>query len=681
MNISGNIYVGGLMGFCIESSSVSNCYSTGTVSGFNNVGGLVGLLNESDLSNSYSTVSVSGTDNYIGGLVGFCFEISSICNCYSTGSVSGDGDVGGLVGLLTFTSTVNNSYSTGIVSGNESVGGLVGRLLEGSTVSNSFWDTQTSGQSSSAGGTGKTTAEMKTQSTFTDAGWDFVGETTNGENDYWGMAIAINNGYAYLTMQKAEWTGTTSSVWNLAGNWSVNAIPPAVFDITIPNVTNDPVIATDGTVTCNNLTINSGATLTVQSEASGTGSLITTGAITNNGTVNIQRYVTESVWHLISVPNNVTTANTFLGDYLQTWNETTATWSDITEPTTALNKVKGYSLWGVAKATTYTFSGTPNTGNQSLAVTFTEVGGHDNDGANLLGNPYPSSLDWSGLDDTWGAIYYWNGTQYATWNNGSATNGGVQYVPPMQGFFIVVASSGTFNLINSNRTHDGAGNYYKSSGLINNGLVLEASNGSYNDELYIIFDEDASEGFDLQYDAYKFLSNTEGLSQLYSFTGEKRLSIDVRPETEVIQLGFQNDENGIYNIGIKEMADISKAILEDTKTGTFHNLQTGSYEFLWDVSDDEKRFKLHLNAIGIEENITQQNETLIYASGQTIYIKNMESQEKVQVKISDITGRIVLEKSIRSTGLTAIPTNLKSGVYIVSLINKNKIEIEKILIK
>jgi hypothetical protein len=41
-------------------------------------------------------------------------------------------------------------------------------------VNNSFWDTQTSGQSSSDGGTGKTTAEMKTQTTYTDAGWDFA---------------------------------------------------------------------------------------------------------------------------------------------------------------------------------------------------------------------------------------------------------------------------------------------------------------------------------------------------------------------------------------------------------------------------------------------------------------------------------------------------------------------------
>jgi hypothetical protein len=42
------------------------------------------------------------------------------------------------------------------------------------TVLNSFWDVNSSGLTWSAGGLGKTTVEMQTESTFTDAGWDFV---------------------------------------------------------------------------------------------------------------------------------------------------------------------------------------------------------------------------------------------------------------------------------------------------------------------------------------------------------------------------------------------------------------------------------------------------------------------------------------------------------------------------
>ncbi|MFQ6613309.1 MAG: T9SS type A sorting domain-containing protein [Fidelibacterota bacterium] len=39
---------------------------------------------------------------------------------------------------------------------------------------------------------------MKTQSTFTDAGWDFSGETTNGTNDYWTINASLNGGYPHL---------------------------------------------------------------------------------------------------------------------------------------------------------------------------------------------------------------------------------------------------------------------------------------------------------------------------------------------------------------------------------------------------------------------------------------------------------------------------------------------------
>lgn len=56
------------------------------------------------------------------------------------------------------------------------------------TVTNSYWDTQTSGQATSAGGTGKTTAQMKSQSTFT--GWDFL--------HIWSIRAAVNNGYPFF---------------------------------------------------------------------------------------------------------------------------------------------------------------------------------------------------------------------------------------------------------------------------------------------------------------------------------------------------------------------------------------------------------------------------------------------------------------------------------------------------
>ena len=205
--VSGTQDVGGLVGG--NYGDVTNCYSSGTVSGTGDyVGGLVGY-NSGGIATSYSAGTVTG-DDYVGGLVGYNYR-GSIATSYSSGSVTGRNDVGGLVGSNSYGSIstsystavvmgtaqyagglvghneyygrVTQCYSTGAVTGRYCVGGLVGWNRDAVTAS--FWDIQTSVQGTSAGGTGKTTAEMQTAKTFLDAGWDFVGETTNGTEDIW----------------------------------------------------------------------------------------------------------------------------------------------------------------------------------------------------------------------------------------------------------------------------------------------------------------------------------------------------------------------------------------------------------------------------------------------------------------------------------------------------------------
>lgn len=90
-DITGQHFVGGLMGFIFNGSVISNSYVTGSVSGEWYVGGLVGINKESDIRNSYVTGSVSGRAN-VGGLVGLNeTETSYISTCYSTGDVTRTG--------------------------------------------------------------------------------------------------------------------------------------------------------------------------------------------------------------------------------------------------------------------------------------------------------------------------------------------------------------------------------------------------------------------------------------------------------------------------------------------------------------------------------------------------------------------------------------------------------------
>ena len=211
VNIKGDAWTGGLIGDYDNTSTnlitISNCFVTGSVFSNNwKVGGLIGDIESAylTLEDCYSTATVTG-QNYTGGLVGLTERSGgTIQDCYATGSVSGKFDVGGLVGHSS--KTINRCFSTGHVTGQDpdpemgdpiTYGGLVG--TNNGTVTNSFWDTQTSGQASSAAGIGKTTSQMKTQSTFTDAGWDF-------STPVWKIDASLNSGYPYLA-----WAETVDS--------------------------------------------------------------------------------------------------------------------------------------------------------------------------------------------------------------------------------------------------------------------------------------------------------------------------------------------------------------------------------------------------------------------------------------------------------------------------------------
>jgi len=478
--------------------------------------------------------------------------------------------------------------------------------------------------------------------------------------------------YEYFTN---TWTGAVSSTWSNNANWSRSTIPVIGVNVEIPNVATAPVISGGNTAICNDLTVNTDASLTINLGAS----FITNGTITKLGTIEVNDMVSYDSWYFISSPVAGAQSGMFEGYYLQTWDESAGEWNDVTELTGPLTPLKGFGLYCQTSAKPdviyITYTGTPNTGDQSIGITYNATGTTSYKGANLLGNPYPSYIDWD-LVTGYGAKYTWRraNESYDAYTAVTGYGDGSQFLNPMEGFFIVTESTGTFDLDNAMRTND---NSKKSAKGFEKGLVLTAHSGEFENTLYLVFDETASENFELANDAWKLLSGTPGLAEIYSMNSDGKLSVDVRPESESIQLGFVNDEAGIYNIAIKEIADISTTILEDTKTGTFHNLLSKAYEFAWNPDmDDEQRFKLHFKSVGINENQISESNILIYAANNEIIIKNvtgivetdgsrMVGTGCVSLTVTDMTGRIVLQQNISESEMTAIPVNLKTGVYVV----------------
>ncbi|MDH4203108.1 MAG: DNRLRE domain-containing protein [Phycisphaerae bacterium] len=187
---TGNSYDTGALVGNLDWSNVADCsVEGGSVAGDENVGGLIGSSGISCIAGCSNSASVSGTD-YVGGLIGLG-GFSSIANSNATGSVTGTDRVGGFVGESSDT-TIVNCYSTGQVTGSTNTGGFSGineneMLFGKQNVFNCFWNEDSSGQSESAVGIKSNTADMQTQSTFTDVGWDFVGEIDNGGSDDWAM--------------------------------------------------------------------------------------------------------------------------------------------------------------------------------------------------------------------------------------------------------------------------------------------------------------------------------------------------------------------------------------------------------------------------------------------------------------------------------------------------------------
>lgn len=203
-SVSGSSHdIGGLAGN--SSGIIEDCYATGSVGGSDCVGGMIGCMAYDGYSscrmlNCYATGSVTGTGSEVGGLVGHNYG-STILACYATGSTRGYQYIGGLVGN-NFQGRVFYCYSLGKPIGQSNVGGLCGGVVTGGNFADigNFWDVNMSENIASTMGVGKTTTEMQTLSTFTSAGWDFVGETVNGIQDYWRMRCEGMN-YPKLSWQ------------------------------------------------------------------------------------------------------------------------------------------------------------------------------------------------------------------------------------------------------------------------------------------------------------------------------------------------------------------------------------------------------------------------------------------------------------------------------------------------
>jgi hypothetical protein len=478
----------------------------------------------------------------------------------------------------------------------------------------------------------------------------------------------------------------------------------ATLTIDATKTLNSITIASDGKVTNSVGSTLTAATLTINSDAAGTGTFVDNGtsAITS---ANVNQYVTSGRNWYISSPVSAATVsaiNTVTGSSIVSYDEvhgTSAPW--VTESTT-LTPGKGYIVVSPVNTNpTITFSGTLNTGNQSIILTRTA--GQTKEGFNLVGNPYPSfvngrtainanaNLDktiWYRTKNIGNTAYFFDTyntiSEIGTNNNGYRDVTGT--IPPMQAVWVRVSAGqtgATLDFSNSLRSHkNDTINPLKvraSVNAIQQVLRLQVSNGTNSDEAVVYFNVNASDASDA-YDSPKMTNGNIAIPEIYTISGTEKLAINglnsVTPNEEV-SLGFTTGQSNLFTIKATQFSNFdtaTKVYLRDNVLTTEQELTDGTaYTFSSDVASTSTRFSIVFKSGSVTTGLNSaggNQMALINKSANnqiTITCKGDISSDAI-VSVYNAVGQKLQTKQITGTS-TVIGTGLTSGIYVVTVNN------------
>lgn len=707
-----NVYVNAALpeGFTLQETEAS----TGTT--YNSSGGLWEIP---ELSNETSvTLNFTGTiDTDQGGNI-----ITAYANIVSSDEY--DTDLENNAASLEVNVNNNNAptistISDQVISANSSTGDISFTIEDFETATT---DLDVSGNSSS---------DEIVSST---SGFSFGGSGTNRtvditpETNISGstqITITVSDGVCYtesefnLTIGN-YWLGNTND-WNDAANWSGNAVPAEYDNVVIPTSptgglfpttnsgsnaeVNDLEIqasaytyipAGKGLTVNGTLTNNAGTSGIVirsnSTEDSGTGSLI-------HNTDYVQATVMQSLdqdhIRYVSAPISDATSSiysTSQNNRVYRYEEGTG-WTNIGNGGTALDIMEGYVIQSTSDII-ISFTGTLNNGTYTSDV-LTNSG---TDGFNLLGNPYPSAINW-------GSTYGWTKTNlessiwFRTANNTFTTCGLVEctpyvsqgpVIPPMQAFWVrALSGGGQLEVNNLAREHSTKGLYKSGSSYTT--LRIKIADESNSDEMLIYFIEGASNEYD-DYDSHKKFSSDTTIPQIYTTISghdEEIVINGLEPleETVSIPIGVKTGSAREYTLTAFDFSDINPDVsiyLEDLYEGERINLRKqSSYTFTSEAVKDDDRFMISFDSEMFITDIYDNESELIdiYSHDNYVFVRtNSNDYNDGTIYIYNLLGQEIANDDIKSS-FTKICINQPTGYYVVRVRSNQKTITGKVFIK
>jgi len=443
------------------------------------------------------------------------------------------------------------------------------------------------------------------------------------------------------------------------------------------------------------------------------------GAITITGDILVERYMSANEWHNVASPVSNENSGVFTGTDLVFWYNESLIWNDwnfgwvwYTGATGGpLMVFRGYDVYFGTNPVTVNYQATGaetlNTGPYTYNITLSdpapnpaEIPSHK--GWNLAGNPYPSPVDWlaaSGWDksDINDAKYIWDGANdiYTIFLGGATPvglNGGTQYIPSNQGFWVQALHTGTLGINNAVRlgSMTATPDFYKVHPVDYPFISLVIRGNSRSDEVALRFIEGTTGGFDVNYDATKLYSFIEYVPQLSFKAGDQYLALNTLPELEdhmSFPLNFQCGENGYYSVYLSGRSHLDPSVniyLKDKFNGNIINLsEDSSYVFHHNSSNQPERFILWINPPqDIISNINPESFFSVTARGSIISIyKNTDREISGNLTVSNMLGQIIYHGKITNSNLKEINLNVPSGYYSVTITSSYNILNYKVLIK